>query len=97
MNFINIVKRLNLVEILLVCFSCLFFQDINFLLLGTLYKSGLQFCEANNFNVVTNDCFAFDENVFSSAPYSTTLLFSLINLCLVIMYVFFVVVNFIAR
>jgi hypothetical protein len=34
-----------------------------FLLLDTLYKSGLQFCEANNFNVVTNGCFSFDENV----------------------------------
>ncbi|CAF3705280.1 unnamed protein product [Rotaria sordida] len=56
-------------------------------IIGTLYKSGLEFCEANHFNVVTNDCFKFDENVFSSAPYlfpSITFLFSLVNLCLVI-------------
>ncbi|CAF4942776.1 unnamed protein product, partial [Rotaria sp. Silwood1] len=59
-------------------------------MIGTLYKSGLQFCEANNFNVVTNDCFKFDANVFSSAPYlyqSITFLSSLVNLCLVIMFV----------
>jgi hypothetical protein len=62
MNFINIVKQLNLVKILLLCFD-IYFSRYSFLLLGTLYKSDLQFCEANNFNVVTNNCFSFDENV----------------------------------
>ncbi|CAF3598495.1 unnamed protein product [Adineta steineri] len=62
--------------------------------IGTLYKSGLQFCEANNFNVVTNDCFAFDASVFSSASYlfqSTIFIFNLVKLCLVIIFVFTVV------
>ena len=35
--------------------------------IDTLYKTGVQFCEANNFQVVSNDCFAFDEGVFSAA------------------------------
>jgi hypothetical protein len=70
MNFINIVKPRNLTGILSVSFDIDFSGD-SFFCLGTLYKSGLQFCEANNFHVVTNDCFAFDENAFSSAPHLT--------------------------
>ncbi len=61
--------------------------EFNGNIIGTIYKSGVQFCEANNFNVATTDCFAFDEKAFSSAPYSTTFFFSLINICLVIMFV----------
>jgi len=76
-------------EILLVCFDRCACEDIHVNYLGILYKSGWQFCEANNFNVVNNDCFTFDGNPFSSAPYST--IFSLVNLCLVI------VGNFLAR
>ncbi|CAF3040301.1 unnamed protein product [Rotaria socialis] len=62
--------------------------------IGTLYKSGLQFCEANNFNMVTSDCFKFDENVFSSASklfQSTISIFSLFHLCLVIAFVVIVI------
>lgn len=55
--------------------------EFNGNIIGTLYKSSSHFCEANNFNVVTNDCFAFDASAFSSAPIST--IFSLVNVCLV--------------
>ena len=61
--------------------------EFNGNIISTLYKSSSHFCEANNFNVVTNDCFAFDGSVFSSTPISTV--FNRVSLCLVSLIGFF--------
>jgi len=49
--------------------------EFNGNIIGVRYKTGLQFCEAQNFNVVTSDCFKFDASVFSSAQPSSSPLF----------------------
>ena len=82
MNFTNIVKTPNSMETISVKIFVFAFKWFIEFWLGTLYKSGTQFCEANNFNVVTADCFAFDETPFSIGIYSTKS--SLVIICLVI-------------
>ncbi|UJR09846.1 hypothetical protein I4U23_014071 [Adineta vaga] len=59
--------------------------EFNGNIIDIAYKSGLQFCEANNFNVVTTDCFTFDEKPFSLA-------INLFQSCFINVYIFLVII-----
>ena len=94
-NFIRIVRARSSMGILSVCNDDLWLSVWNSLCcLDVVYKSGLHFCEANNFNVVTSDCFTFDESVFSSA----TTLFQLASVKIFLINIFiFITVDFLWR